>query len=608
MINSQELYPTPLYLLAEHSKEEEFLPKLKETGAHMVKKLLPYMKKYRWQAILSPIIMIVDVMGDILIPYLMSLIVDIGIATRDTQYILRIGLLMSLVTIVATALGIYSTHLGATAGFGFASEVRKDAYKKIQSFSFANLDKLPTPTLITRITNDANTLGQVAMMSLRMAVRSPFLLFFALIMAYRVDASLARIFLFVIPIMFIGTFLVLKKARPLFDKMQERVDNLNGIIRENLIGIRVVKSFNRQDYTEKRFKKRNDELQATSLEAISLMVTMMPLMNLLIYGCILAVLWYGGQMVMVGTMKSGALISFITYIMQIMMAMMMLSMYFMQATRGVASANRIIEILETEPDVVSPSQGLKEISSGQIEFKDVCFKYPASSELALRDVNLTIKSGETLGIIGSTGSSKSTLVQLIPRLYDATRGQVLVGGVDVRDYDLKALRDEVAFVLQTNILFSGTIRENMLWGDKEASDEKIIWALKKAQAWEFVEKYPDGLDHPVEQGGSNFSGGQRQRLSIARSLMKDPKILILDDSTSAVDVATDAKIRQEFDRDLSGVTTIIIAQRVSSVKDADRILVMERGEVNSLGSHESLLESSKVYQEIYASQQKGLAS
>ncbi len=582
--------------------------KKEETGAPMVKKLLPYMRKYKWQAILAPIIMIVDVMGDILIPYLMSLIVDIGIANRDTQYILRIGLIMSLVTITATALGIYSTHLGATAGYGFASEVRKDAYKKIQGFSFANLDKLHTSSLITRITNDCNTLGQVTMMTLRMAVRSPFLLLFALIMAYRVDASLARVFLFVIPIMFIGTVLLLKKARPLFDRMQEGLDNLNGIVRENLIGIRLIKSFNRQDFTEERFKVRNDQLQATSLEAIGIMVTMMPLMNLLIYGCILAVLWYGGQMVMVGTMKSGALISFITYIMQIMMAMMMLSMYFMQATRGVASANRIIEVLETEPDIVSPQGGKELIRDGSIEFRDVCFKYPSSPELALKDINLVVKSGETLGIIGSTGSSKSTLVQLIPRLYDASQGQVLVAGSDVRDYDIKALRDKVAFVLQTNVLFSGTIRENMLWGDENAKDEKIIWALKKAQAWEFVQDYPDGLDHPVEQGGSNFSGGQRQRLSIARSLMKDPKIIILDDSTSAVDVATDARIRQEFKKDLAGVTTIIIAQRISSVKDADRILVMEKGEINSIGDHESLLSTSKVYQEIYSSQQKGLAS
>ncbi len=566
------------------------------------------MKKYKWQAILSPIIMIVDVFGDILIPYLMSLIVDVGIANQDTGYILKIGLSMTLVALVATILGIYSTHLGATAGFGFAGEIRRDAYRKVQSFSSANLDKLPSSTLITRITNDCNTLGQVAMMTLRMAVRSPFLLLFALIMSYRVNPSLARVFLFVIPIMVLGTFLILKKVRPLFEKMQERVDGLNSVVQENLTGIRVVKSFNRQEYAEDKFKEKNDALQDTSLQAINLMVTMMPLMNLLIYGCILAVLWFGGHQVIEGTMKKGALISFITYITQILMAMMMLTMYFMQATRGAASAKRLIEVLETKADILSPEQALYQLEDGSVEFKNLCFSYPKSSELALKNINLFIASGETLGIIGSTGSAKTSLVQLIPRLYDATQGEVLVGGKNVKDYELKSLRDQVAFVLQANTLFSGTLRENMLWGDKEASDEKIRWALEKAQAWEFVKDYHDGLDHSVEQGGTNYSGGQRQRLSIARSLMKNPKIIILDDSTSAVDVATDAKIRKAFSQELAGITTIIIAQRISSVKDAKRILVLEEGEISALGTHDELLESSKVYKEIYASQQKGLAS
>lgn len=575
----------------------------------MIKKLLPFVEEYKWQAILSPIIMIVDVLGDILIPYLMSLIVDVGVANQDISYIFKVGAIMILITFVAILMGIISTHLAATAGYGFAANIRKKAFEQIQDFSFANLDELHTSTLITRITNDANTLGQVGVMTLRMAVRSPFLLTFALIMAFRINSSLARVFLVVIPIMVTGVVIILKKARPLFEKMQSRVDDLNRVIRENLIGIRVVKSFNRQEYAEEAFKEKNDNLQATSLEAIGLIVTVMPLMNMLIYGCILAVLWFGGNMVMVGTMKQGALISFITYIMQIMMSLMMLSNYFMQATRGAASARRIIEVIETEPEISSPwDGGLTEVANGSIEFKDVCFKYPKSPELALKDINFSIDSGETLGIIGSTGSSKSTLIQLIPRLYDTSQGQVLVAGEDVKDYDLKTLRDQVSVVLQTNTLFSGTIRDNMLWGDENASDDKIIWALKKAQAWEFVKDYEDGLDHIVEQDGTNFSGGQKQRLSIARSLMKDPKVLILDDSTSAVDVATDAMIREEFKKDLAGVTTIIIAQRVSSVMDADRILVMEKGQVNALGDHDSLLEDSQVYREIFSSQQKGLAS
>lgn len=574
----------------------------------MIKKLLPYMKKYKWQAILSPIIMIVDVFGDILIPYLMSLIVDVGIANQDTAYIFKIGLAMSLVALVATLLGIYSTYLGASAGYGFAGEIRKDAYRKIQDFSFANLDKLPSSTLITRITNDCNTLGQTAMMTLRMAVRSPFLLLFALIMSYRVNASLARVFLVVIPLMVLGTFFILKKVRPLFEKMQERVDGLNSIIQQNLTGIRVVKSFNRQDYAEEKFKDKNDALQSTSLEAINLMVTVMPLMNLVIYGCIIAVLWFGGQQVIEGSMKKGALISFITYITQILMALMMLTMYFMQATRGAASARRLLEVLETQPEIVSPEEGLHELKDGSIEFENVSFSYPNSPEMALKDINLSISSGETLGIIGSTGSAKTTLVQLIPRLYDASLGRVLVSGKDVKDYEIKALRDQVAFVLQANTLFSGSLRENMLWGDQGATEEKIKWALEKAQAWEFVKDYEDGLDHPVEQGGTNFSGGQRQRLSIARGLMKNPKIIILDDSTSAVDVTTDAKIRKAFAEELLGVTTLIIAQRISSVKDADRILVLEEGRINALGKHSELLETSEVYKEIYTSQQKGLAS
>lgn len=574
----------------------------------MIKKLLPYMEKYKWQAILSPIIMIVDVFGDILIPYLMSLIVDIGITTQNTGYIFKIGFSMSMVALIATILGIYSTHLAAKAGYGFAGEVRKNAYMKIQDFSFANLDQLPSSTLITRITNDCNTLGQVTMMTLRMAVRAPFLLLFALIMSYRVNPSLSRIFLFVIPVMVVGIYFILKKVRPLFEKIQKRVDGLNKTIQENLTGIRVVKSFNRQDYAEEKFKVRNDQLQSTSLEAINIIVTIMPLMNLLIYGCIFAVLWFGGHQVIEGTMKKGALISFITYITQILMALMMLSMYFMQATRGAASANRLIEVLETQPDISSAKDGLREVPNASIEFKNVSFKYPESPEMALKDINIMIAPGEVLGIIGSTGSAKTSLVQLIPRLYDASLGEVLVGGKNVKEYNIKSLREEIGFVLQSNTLFSGTLRQNMLWGDSKASDEKIKWALEKAQAWEFVKTYDKGLDYLVEQGGTNFSGGQRQRLSIARSLIKNPKIMILDDSTSAVDVTTDAKIRQAFSQELAEMTTLIIAQRISSVEDADRILVMEEGRIHAIGKHDELLETSTVYREIYDSQQKGLPS
>ena len=574
----------------------------------MIKKLLPYMKDYKWQAIFSPVLMIIDVFGDILIPFLMSLIVDVGIANQDTSYIFRVGTLMVGVSVAATLIGIYSTHLGASAGYGFASNIRSAAFARIQNFSFSNLDHLPPSTLITRITNDCNTLGQVTMMTLRMAIRAPFLMLFALIMSYRVNSSLARVFLVVIPIMVFGTYYVVKKARPLFERMQQRVDGVNKVIQENLTGIRVVKSFNRQSYSEEKFKVKNDELQASSLEAISLMITLMPLLNLLIYSCILAVLWFGGRQIMAGTMQKGALISFITYITQIMMALMMMSFYFIQATRGLASTRRIVEILDTEPDMSSSTESICVLQDGSIEFKDVYFAYPESSQGSLLDIDLFISSGETIGIIGSTGSAKITLVQLIPRLYDPQKGSVMVGERNVKEYDLTCLRDQVSFVLQTSVLFSGTLRENMLWGDPEASDEKILWALEKAQAFDFVSTLQDGLDHPVEQAGTNFSGGQRQRLAIARGLMKDPKIIILDDSTSAVDVSTDAKIRQTFSEELAGITTIIIAQRISSVVSADRIIVMEKGRIDAIGTHEELLKSSTIYQEIYHSQQKGMVA
>ncbi len=390
--------------------------------------------------------------------------------------------------------------------------------------------------------------------------------------------------------------------------MQTRVDRVNAIIQENLTGIRVVKSFNRQEFEEKKFKKRNDSLRDTALEAISIVILLMPVLNLVIYGTIIAVLWFGGQQVRVGSMGSGELISFITYITQIMMSLMMMSFFFMQLLRGIASGGRILEVLSTESEIKEIAKPVKELKDGSIVFDHVNFKYPSSREFVLKDINFHIKSGETLGIIGSTGSSKSTLVQLIPRLYDVTEGAVIVGGTDVREYDIRALRDQVAFVLQKNTLFSGTLRDNMKWGNENASDEEIIRALKQAEAWEFVSKYKDGLDHWVEQGGTNFSGGQKQRLCIARALVKSPKIIILDDSTSAVDMTTDAKIQKSFKEELKDVTKIIIAQRISSIEKADRIIVMHEGKIESFGDHQTLLKISPIYREIYESQEKGVVS
>ncbi|HNZ82791.1 MAG TPA: ABC transporter ATP-binding protein [Sedimentibacter sp.] len=571
-----------------------------------MKKLLPLMKKYMKYAVLCPILMVLEVAADIAIPYLMSRIVDVGIANQDIKYVIQIGLIMIIAAFLGMTFGVMSSHYGAKAGFGFASEVRMKAYKKIQGFSFANLDKFTVASLITRLTNDCNTLGQVTMMSLRMAVRAPFMMIFALLMAMNINASLASVFMVSIPVLVLAIIIILTKARPLFLKMQTRVDRVNAIIRENLTAIRVVKSFNRQSHEEKRFKERNDSLMDTALKAITLIIFLMPVLNIIIYSTIIAVLWFGGRQVVAGSMGSGELISFITYITQILMSFMMMSMFFMQLLRASASVTRIVEILDTESEIKEVENPVKELTDGSVSFKDVCFCYPGSTEKTLKNINFHINSGEVLGIIGSTGSSKSTLVQLIPRLYDTMEGSVVVGGRDVKDYDIKSLRDHVAFVLQNNTLFSGSIRENMKWGNENAEDEEIIKALKLAQAWEFVSAYKDGLDHRIEQGGDNFSGGQKQRLTIARALLKSPRIVILDDSTSAVDMATDAKIQRVFKNELSDVTTIIIAQRVSSIQHADRVLVMNEGEIESLGRHEDLLVSSPVYREIYESQQKGV--
>lgn len=571
-----------------------------------MRKLLPFMKKYINYAILCPILMILEVIADIVIPYLMSLIVDVGIANGDIYYVIKIGSIMVLAALLGMTFGIISSFYGATAGFGFAAEVRKAVYKKVQGFSFANLDKFSVSSLITRLTNDCNTLGQVAMMSLRMAVRAPFMMIFALIMALRINARLASVFMVSVPATVILLGIILSKARPLFIKMQSRVDRVNAIIQENLIGIRVVKSFNRQKHEEKRFKERNDSLRDTALKAVSIIIFLLPVLTVVTYSTIIAVLWFGGKQVVVGSMGSGELVSFITYITQILMSLMMLSFFFMQYLRGTASASRIVEVLETESEIKEIENPVMEIKDGSICFENVSFTYPFSSEKTLKKINLEIKSGEIIGIIGSTGSSKSTLVHLLPRLYDASEGAVKVGGVDVKNYHIKTLRDKVAFVLQKNVLFSGTIRDNMQWGNENATDDEIINALKQSQAWEFVSKYTDGLDHRVEQGGDNFSGGQKQRLTIARALLKSPKIIILDDSTSAVDMTTDAKIQRAFKEELGDVTTIIIAQRISSIQHADRILVMNEGKIESLGGHEELLKSSPIYKEIYDSQQKGV--
>lgn len=571
-----------------------------------MRKLLPLMKKYMVFAILSPIFMIIEVLGDVIIPYLMAGIVDVGIANQDINYIVKTGIMMIVVALVAMSLGVSSSFFGASAGYGFAAEIRQKVFEKVQGFSFANLDTFTVSSLITRLTNDCNTIGQVTMMSLRMAIRAPFMMIFALFMAFRVNASLAKVFLISLPVLAIAITITLSKARPLFLKLQTHVDKVNGVIQENLTNMRVVKSFNRQDFEEKKFEVKNDDLMNTALKAISYIIFLMPVFNLIVYATIIAILWFGGKQITLGSMSGGALISFVTYVTQVLMSLMMISMYFMNLLRASASVSRVLEVVNTETEIKEISNPINEMKDGTISFENVSFRYPSSTEYTLNNINFNIKSGETLGIIGSTGSSKSTLVQLIPRLYDVSEGSVKVGGVDVRDYNIELLRDKVAFVLQKNTLFSGTLRSNMKWGNEDATDEEIIQALKHAQAWEFVSTYDDGLDHVVEQNGDNYSGGQKQRLSIARALMKSPKAIILDDSTSAVDMTTDAKIQRAFKQDLPDVTTIIIAQRISSIQHADRIIVIHEGSVESIGSHEELMEISPIYTEIYESQQKGV--
>lgn len=572
----------------------------------MLSKVLPYMKKYKINAILSPLMMMMEVLTDIFVPFLMSLIVDVGIKSQDVGYVLKIGTLMILVTLFGMTMGVLSSFMGAKAGFGFAAELRQAVYKKIQTYSFANIDEMSVPSLITRLTTDTNMVGQVTMMTLRMAVRAPAMMVFALIMAFNVNAELAKIFLFAIPLVF-GLFaFVFWKVNPMFRIIQEKLDGINAITQEDLAGIRVIKSFNRQSYEEARFDERNADLLNKTLKAMQWIILLFPSMNLIVYSVIIAALWFGGHQIMAGTMQSGELIAFTTYIGQIMMSLMMVSMYIMMATRGRASLTRIFEVLEVESEIIQAENPLRRVKDGSISFSDVCFRYAGYKDDILKDINLDIKSGERIGIIGSTGSSKSTLVQMIPRLYDVSSGQVCVGGENVKDYDIQTLRDEVAFVLQKNTLVTGTIRSNMQWGDESAGDEEIIRALKQAQAWEFVSGYEDGLDHPVEQGGGNFSGGQRQRLTIARALVKKPKILILDDSTSAVDMTTDAKLRKTFREDLEGITTLIIAQRIASIQDSDRIIVMDQGRIESVGSHKDLIEKSEIYREIYQSQKGGI--
>lgn len=572
----------------------------------MITKILSYVGKYWKQSVLSPLAIMGEVAMEVLIPFVMAAIINNGISKGDIGYVAKMGGLMVCMALVSLFFGAVAGRFSAVAAVGFAKNLRSALFKKVQSFSFSNVDKFSTASLTTRLTTDVTNIQNAYMMFIRTAFRAPIMLAFALAMALKMNMRLSLVFLCAIPLILIGTVIILTTAHPRFKAMLTRYDDMNARVQENLVGIRTVKAFVREDYEKKKFTDNTEAVRAAQVRAEKLIIVSMPLMQLIMYVSIIAILWFGSHMIVGGSMEIGDLTSFITYVGQILMSLLMLSFLFMMFVISRASIQRIYEVLMEEPDICSPQEAAKEVADGSVCFRGVSFSYfNDMNNLALDHIDLDIKSGETIGIIGGTGSSKTSLVQLIPRLYDTTEGEVLVGGVNVRDYDIKTLRNNVAMVLQKNVLFSGTIKDNLRWGDPNATDEEIQDACRSACAHDFIMGFPDGYDTDLGQGGVNVSGGQKQRLCIARALLKKPKIIILDDSTSAVDTATDSSIRKAFREKLSDTTTFIIAQRISSVQDADRIIVMDDGKITDIGTHDELLVSSPVYREVYDSQQKG---
>ena len=573
----------------------------------MYKTIFSHIGNYKKQAILAPVTIIGEVAMEVTIPLVMAHIIDDGIRQGKVSYVAAMGGVMVLMALFSLIFGALSGRFAAVAAMGFAKNLRSALFRKVQDFSFSNVDKFSTASLTTRLTTDVTNIQNAFMMFIRMAFRSPMMFIFATIMAVRQNAKLSLVFLVSVPILGAAVFTIVAKAHPRFEKMLSRYDSMNAKVQENLTGIRVVKAFSREDYENERFTERTDEVRAAQFFAEKLVILNMPIMQLCMYATITAIIWFGGKMAVVGDIQTGELSSFIMYVGQILMSLMMLSMLFIMFVISRASMERIYEVLKEEPSIKDAENG-SQISAqdGSISFRNVSFSYfDDMNNLALENISLDIRSGETIGIIGGTGSSKSSLVQLIPRLYDATQGEVIVGSHSVRDYPLETLRNQVAMVLQKNVLFSGTIRDNLKWGDENATDEEMIDACKSACAHDFIMDFPDGYDTDLGQGGVNVSGGQKQRLCIARALLKKPKIIILDDSTSAVDTATDSSIRAAFREKLSDTTTIIIAQRISSVQDADRIIVMDGGKITDIGTHDELMKTSTIYREVYDSQQKG---
>ena len=573
----------------------------------MIRKLAPYTKGYRVWIFLGVLCSAGEAVLELLLPKAMSQIVDVGIANGDKAYILAMGLKMILMALASLVMGVGAAALAAKAGMGFGANVRAAEYAQVQRFSFANIEHFSTASLITRLTNDVSSVQMTLMMGMRMLVRAPVMLITALVMALTISLQLSQVFLVVLPLLLLLVAIVIRYVGPFFTALQKSTDDLNLVVQENLNAIRVVKSFVREDREQEKFTQRSEKLRQTAERAFSFVVLFVPLVTLIMGGTIMSIMWLGGRYVAGGTMLSGDLIAFFTYASEILMSLMMVAMVMMVLTRSIACGKRIVEVLEEQPEITdSAADAALTVENGEVDFDHVYFKYHKDSGAwNLEDICLHIESGMTVGILGGTGSAKSTLVSLIPRLYEATEGVVSVGGHDVREYTMEALRQGCAMVLQKNTLFSGTIRENLRWGDENATDQEMETACRMACADEFISRMPDGYDTHIEQGGANVSGGQKQRLCIARAILRRPRVLILDDSTSAVDTATDARIRAALRQALPGATKLIIAQRISSVMDADLIVVLDDGKISGAGTHDQLMASNHIYQEVYKSQQEG---
>ena len=574
----------------------------------MLKKLASYIKEYKKDSILTPIFVILEVVMEVIIPLLMAKIIDVGIQNGDVHYILEMGALLIVSAILSLTFGMLSGRFAAKASAGYAKNLRKAMFHKIQDYSFENIDKFSTSSLVTRMTTDVTNVQMAFQMIIRILVRGPIMMIFALLMVMSISMKLSAVFFVAIPVLGAILFYIAIKAHPNFERVFKKYDKLNRVVQENVSAIRVVKAYVRESFEEKKFKEVNDEVYENFKKAEKIVAFNGPVMQFTIYTCILLISWIGTQLIVGGEMQTGQLSSIITYAWQILASLMMLSFVFVMIIMAQSSAERIIEVIDEEPTIKDKENPVTEVKDGSIKFENVSFQYSdeeKDDKFALENINLDIKAGETIGIIGGTGSSKSTLVQLIPRLYDVTKGSIKVGGVDVKDYEIHALRDAVAMVLQKNVLFSGTIAENLRWGDKEADQEELEEACKLAQADGFIKEFPSKYETVLDQGGTNVSGGQKQRICIARAMLKKPKILILDDSTSAVDTKTDALIRKAFREEIPNTTKIIIAQRVSSVEDADKIIVLNEGKIDGIGTSEELLKTNEIYREVYESQMKG---